>query len=105
MLKVFQTKRGGQLVFIIRFNNLNQDLSSLEFGVEEDYGEPMLIHKTLNNGITKLSTTDYQVACSAQDILELEAGMYVYDVKYTIGDTPAIPLSGYIVVSDSVFND
>lgn len=103
MLKVFTAKRGSQLVFIIKFKNLNQDLSSIQFGLKEDYDKAMLILKTLNDGITKLSTTEYQVNISTSDILGLEAGMYVYDLRYTIGETPSIPLSGYLVVNDSVF--
>jgi hypothetical protein len=64
----------------------------------------MIINKTLGNGITKIETGKYKVDFSTTDILSLDAGMYVYDLRYTIGDTPSIPLSGYIVVNDSVFN-
>jgi hypothetical protein len=77
----------------------------MNFGVKEEYtDESMIINKTLGNGITKLETGKYKVDFSTTDILSLDAGMYVYDLRYTIGDTPSIPLSGYIVVNDSVFN-
>lgn len=105
MLKVFQVKRGATFSFIVTFKNLNQDVASMTFGLKEDYDKAMLIEKTLGDGITKIGTGKYKVDFSYTDILNLEAGMYVYDLRYTIGDTPAIPLSGYVIVQDSVFNN
>ena len=105
MLKVFTVKRGSTFSFIITFKNLNQDVTTMNFGVKEDYtDESLVINKTIGDGITKIETGKYKVEFSTSDILLLEAGMYVYDLRYTIGDTPNIPLSGYIVVNDSVFN-
>lgn len=105
MLKVFQVKRGATFSFIITFKNLNQDVSTMDFGIKEDYGKPMLIEKELGDGITKIQTGKYKVDFSTADIISLTAGMYVFDLRYTIGDTPSIPLSGYLVVSDSVFTN
>lgn len=105
MLKVFSVKRGSTFSFIITFKNLNQDVTTMNFGVKEDYtDESLIINKNIGDGITKIETGKYKVDFSTSDILLLEAGMYVYDLRYTIGDTPNIPLSGYIVVNDSVFN-
>lgn len=105
MLKVFSVKRGSTFSFIITFKNLNQDVTTMNFGVKEDYtDESLVINKTIGDGITKIETGKYKVDFSTSDILLLDAGMYVYDLRYTIGDTPNIPLSGYIVVNDSVFN-
>ena len=103
MLKVFQVKRGATFSFIFTFKNLNQDVASMTFGLKEDYDKVMLIEKTLSDGITKIDTGKYKVEFSYTDIIGLEAGMYVYDLRYTIGDTPSIPLSGYLVINDSVF--
>ena len=105
MLKVFQFKRGGVASFIITFTNLNQDVTTIRFGLKEDYDKEMLIDKTLGDGITQIDTNKYKVDFSYTDIIDLEAGMYVYDLRYTIGSTPAIPLSGYVIVNDSVFNE
>lgn len=104
MLKVFSVKRGSTFSFIVTFKNLNQDVTTMDFGIKEDYGLPMLIEKSIGDGITKIETGKYKVDFSTTDILSLDAGMYIYDLRYTIGDTPSIPLSGYIVVNDSVFN-
>lgn len=105
MLKVFQVKRGATFSFIITFKNLNQDVASMTFGLKEDYDKTMLIEKTLGDGITKIETGKYKVDFSYTDIIGLDEGMYVYDLRYTIGDTPSIPLSGYVIVQDSVFNN
>ena len=105
MLKVFQVKRGATFSFIVTFKNLDQDVATMTFGLKEDYGKAMLIEKTLDDGITKIDTGKYKIDFSYTDIIGLEAGMYVYDLRYTIGDTPAIPLSGYVIVNDSVFNN
>lgn len=106
MLKVFSVKRGSTFSFIVTFKNLNQDVTTMNFGVKEDYEDELLvINKTIGDGITKIETGKYKVDFSTSDILLLDAGMYVYDLRYTIGDTPSIPLSGYIVVNDSVFNN
>ena len=75
------------------------------FGIKADYDKPMLIEKELGDGITKIQTGKYKVEFSTSDIISLDAGMYVFDLRYTIGSTPSIPLSGYIVVADSVFTN
>ena len=106
MLKVFSVKRGSTFSCIVTFKNLNQDVTTMNFGVKEDYEDELLVfNKTIGDGITKIETGKYKVDFSTSDILLLDAGMYVYDLRYTIGDTPSIPLSGYIVVNDSVFNN
>ena len=82
MLKVFQVKRGATFSFIVTFKNLNQDVASMNFGLKEDYDKPMLIDKTLGDGITKIDTGKYKVDFSYTDIIGLEAGMYVYDLLF-----------------------
>lgn len=104
MLKVFQVKRGATFSFVITFKNLDQTISTMDFGIKEDYeDESMLIEKSLEDGIVQIDSNKYKVDFSTTDILSLDAGMYVFDLRYTIGSTPSIPLSGYIVVADSVF--
>lgn len=103
MLKVFQVKRGDQFSFIVYFKNLNQDLTTIRFGLKEDYDKPMLIDKSLGDDIVKIDTTHYQVNFSVSETSDMEAGMYVFDLRYTIGDTPRTPVSGYVLFNDSVF--
>lgn len=104
MLKFFQVKRGDQFSFIIYFKNLNQDLTTIKFGLKTDYGLPMVLEKELGDGITKIDTQHYSVNFTPQDT-DLEAGLYIFDLRYTIGDTPKTPLSGYLIINESVFNN
>ena len=104
MLKVFQVKRGDQFSFIVYFKNLNQALNTIRFGLKEDYDKPMLIDKSLGDGIVKIDANHYQVNFSVSDTSDIEAGMYVFDLRYTIGDTPRTPVSGYVLFNDSVFS-
>lgn len=104
MLKLFQIKRGDQFSFIIYFKNLNQDLTTLKFGVKEDYNGSMLLEKSLGDGITKIDTTHYSVNFTPYDTDSLESGLYLFDLRYTIGDTSKTPLSGYLLINASVFN-
>ena len=105
MLKVFQVKKGDQFSFLIKFKNLNQVLTTLKMGIKEDYDSPMLIEKSLGDGITKISATTYQVNYSPDDTNELEPSMYIFDLRYTIGTTTKTPLSGYLIINNSVFNN
>lgn len=105
MLKVFQVKRGDQFSFIVYFKNLNQNLTTIDFGLKEDYATPMLIHKSLGDGIVKNDTQHYQVNFSPQDTASIQAGLYIFDLRYTIGDTPRTPVSGYLLLDESVFNN
>lgn len=105
MLKVFQVKKGDQFSFIVKFKSLDQSLTTLRFGLKEDYDKPMLIEKSLDNGIVQIDETTFKVNFVPSDSIDIPAGMYVYDLRYTIGDTPRTPLSGYVVFNDTVFNE
>ena len=105
MLKVFQVKKGDQFSFIVKFKNLDQSLTTLRFGLKEDYDKPMLIEKSLNNGIVQIDETTFKVNFVPSDSTDIPAGMYVYDLRYTIGDIPRTPLSGYLIFNDTVFNE
>lgn len=105
MLKVFQVKKGDQFSFIVYFKNLDQNLTTLRFGLKEDYDKPMLIEKSIGDGIIKIDTQHYKIDFSVSDSTSIPAGMYVYDLRYTIGDTPRTPLSGYVIFNDTVFNN
>ena len=105
MLRVFSVKIGDQFSFIVKFKNLNQTLTTLRFGLKEDYDKQMLIEKSLDDGIVQIDDTSFKINFAPSDSTNLLSGMYVYDLRYTIGDTPRTPLSGYIVFNDSVFNN
>ena len=54
MIKNFNVKRGDQFSFTITFANLTVNPTTMNFGVKKDYESPLIISKSLNNGINTL---------------------------------------------------
>lgn len=102
MIKNFNVKRGDQFSFTITFTNLTANLSTMNFGVKKSYDSPLIISKSLNNGITKLDDGKYQIIVNPSETL-LDAGMYEFDLRFTIGSVVKTPLSGTINIMETVF--
>ena len=102
MIKNFNVKRGDQFSFTITFTNLTADLSTMDFGVKKEYNSSLIISKSLNNGITKLGAGKYQIILNPSETL-LDAGMYEFDLRFTIGSVVKTPLSGTINIIETVF--
>ena len=80
-------------------------MTTFVLGIKEDYEEAqMLITKSLTNGgITKIETGKYRVDFTPADTAQLEPHQYVYDLRFTLGDTVFTPLSGYLNIEETVF--
>ena len=102
MIKNFNVKRGDQFSFTITFTNLTANLNTMNFGVKKDYDSPLIISKSLDNGITKLDDGKYQIIVNPSETL-LDAGMYEFDLRFTIGSVVKTPLSGTINIMETVF--
>lgn len=105
MIKMFQVKKGDQFSFIVTFKNMTEELTTLDFGVKADYDGEMLLEKEFNDGVTKIASNKYQISFSKTDTSGLDAGLYIFDLRYTIGDITKTPLSGYLIINDTVFNN
>ena len=105
MLRIFNVKRGDQFSFTVTFTNLQEDLTTFVLGIKEDYEDAqMLITKSLSNGgITKIQTGKYRVDFTPAETGQLEPDQYVYDLRFTLGNTVFTPLSGYINIEETVF--
>ena len=104
MLRVFNVKKGDTFSFTITFKNLQVDLTTVRFGVKKDYSDTtFIIDKSLGNGITKISTGKYRVDFSASESANLDPDQYIFDLRFTLGSTVGTPLSGYLLVEESVF--
>lgn len=105
MLRVFSVKKGDTFSFTVTFKNLTQDLDTFTFGVKSSYNDvDFLIEKTLDDGITKIDTGKYKIDFSATESDSLEPDQYIYDLRFTIGTVVSTPLSGYLIIEESVFN-
>ena len=102
MIKNFNVKRGDQFSFTITFTNLTANLTTMNFGVKKSYDSSLIISKSLNNGITKLGAGKYQIIVNPSEPL-LDAGMYDFDLRFTIGSVVKTPLSGTINIMETVF--
>ena len=102
MIKNFNVKRGDQFSFTITFTNLTDSLTTMNFGVKKDYESPLIISKSLNNGITRIGAETYQIIWNPSETL-LDAGMYEFDLRFTIGSVVKTPLSGTINIMETVF--
>lgn len=104
MLRIFNVKRGDTFSFIITFRNLQVDLDTFVFGLKRDYDDAeMVVEKSLGDGIEKIETGKYRVDFSATESQALEPDQYVYDLRFTIDSVVGTPLSGYLVIEETVF--
>ena len=104
MIKNFTPKKGDQISFTITFTT-DVYFNSMEMGVKKDYtDEEFVLLKTLGNGITRLDNRRYQVIITSQETNLLDFETYVYDIRVRSGSVIKTPLSGRIMIKESVFN-
>ncbi len=104
MIKNFVTIKGDQISFIMTFTT-DVNFSSVEMGVKKEYtDEDFTILKTLGNGITQLDSRRFQVIIPSEETNALDFGSYVYDIRTRSGSVIKTPLSGKVIVKESVFN-
>lgn len=104
MLRIFNVKQGDEFSFTVTFKNLEEDLTTFNMGIKRDYSDTsMLIEKSLNNGITKVSTGKYRVDFMPSETGALSPDFYVYDLRLSIGSTVFTPLYGYLNIQETVF--
>lgn len=104
MLRIFNIKQGDEFSFTVTFKNLTEDLTTFTMGVKLNYTDAtMLITKSLNNGISKISTGKYRVDFTPAETALLSPNIYVYDLRMTLGSVVYTPLYGYLNIQETVF--
>lgn len=58
-----------------------------------------------SGGITKVSDFKYQIVIPSSEMSKLEVKSYVYDLRMKIGDAVKTPLSGKLMIKETVFED
>lgn len=105
MIKTFILKKGDQLSFKMTFMQPVQ-IDSMEFGVKKEYtDEEFTILKTIGDGILKIDSQNYEIIVSSEEMSNLEIFSYIYDIRYRSGNAIKTPLSGKIIVKESVFDE
>lgn len=103
MIKNFLVKKGDLLAFTITFTT-PAEITAMEFGVKQTYSDSLYtIIKSLGNGITRISDVKYSIVVPSEDMNRLSIKNYVYDLRLKIGTEIKTPLSGKIIVKDTVF--
>lgn len=104
MLRIFNIKQGDEFSFTVTFKNLTEDLTTFAMGVKLNYTDAnILITKSLNNGISKISTGKYRVDFTPAETALLSPNIYVYDLRMTLGSVVYTPLYGYLNIQETVF--
>lgn len=105
MVKNFLVKRGDQLSFTVTFTT-DTTVTAMEFGVKTKYSDDYYtIVKSIGNGITQISTNKFQITLNPEDTKRLEIRKYVYDLRYKSSSVVKTPLSGKLIIQDTVFED
>ena len=103
LLKHFVTKQGDQLSFTVTFKNLTTPLTSIEFGAMKSMSQEVYdVYLYENHGINKLADNKYQITISPEITADLEPAWYFYDLQIRIGSVVKTPLSGKLVIQESV---
>ena len=103
MIRNFIKKKGDQFAFSITYP-FDVNFTSVELGVKNDYtDEDYIIFISLNNGITKIDNRTYQITIPYTEMAKLDYGMYVYDVRTKSGQIPITPLSGKLIIQETVY--
>jgi len=95
--------RGDTLAFDVRFEGLDTDLSSAAFTCKtKGTSSSSIFSKTLNSGISKVSTGVYRVRVAPADTANVAAGEYVYDLQVGLGsDIYTIILGNLKILQDA----
>ena len=105
MIKNFMPKKGDQISFIITFTT-DVNFDSVEMGIKKEYtDEDFVLLKTLGNGITRLDNRRFQIIITSEETDKLEFISYIYDIRTRSGSVIKTPLSGKIIVKETVFDE
>ena len=82
------------------------DFTSVYFTVKKNTrDQAFLFQKTLNNGILKLDSGDYQVKIESEDTANLAYGNYKFDIQLSWKDEENVEQLKETFVGDFVVND
>lgn len=95
--------RGDTLAFGIEIEGLEQDLDSAHFSCKESYSATSYIfHKTLEDGISKVSDGQYRVRVAPEDTQGIDAGNYYYDLQIGVNSDVFTIMKGSLTIEPDV---
>lgn len=103
MIRNFIKKKGDQFTFSITYPT-DVNFTAVELGVKKSYtDEEYILFVSLNNGISKIDDRTYQIIIPYEEMAKLDYGMYVYDLRVKSGNIPTTPLSGKLIIQETVY--
>jgi len=95
--------KGDTLSFGLELEGLGQDLDGADFTVKKDESDAIvLIHKDLNDGISKADDYKYIVRLAPEDTANLDAGYYHFDMQISANDDVFTIMLGILVLEQGV---
>ena len=87
--------RGDTLEFVVEVKNISGTVSAVSFGCRASLdSSSYTFQKTLGSGITSEGDGRYSVRVAPADTASLTAGLYYYDLQFSIGNDIYTPLIG-----------
>lgn len=103
MIRNFIKKKGDQFTFSITYP-FDVNFTTVELGIKKAYtDEDYITFVSLGNGITKIGDRTYQIVIPYTEMEKLDYGMYVYDFRVKNGNIPTTPLSGKLIIQETVY--
>ena len=103
MRQSLQMVRGDTFSFDLELSDVNvDDITSIYFTVKSRLADEVpVFEKNLSNGITYIDNNTFRVRVEPDDTIELEPGIYVYDIEVSVGKDVYTVLRGtMLIVSD-----
>ena len=95
--------KGDTFYLGLELEGLGQDLATADFTVKKSaLDSEILIHKDLTDGIMKKQDNQYLVKLEPEDTSSLDAGMYHYDMQFSVNNCVYTPLIGIFILAQDV---
>lgn len=95
--------RGDTLAFAIEIEGLDQNLDSAFFSCKKSANdEEYVFQKSLDNGITKITTGKYRVRVAPEDTANIGARVYRYDLQIGVNGDISTVLKGSLKVVEDI---
>lgn len=97
--------RGDTFAFGFECAALGQDLDGAYFSCKENADDSTYVfQKTINDGITKVSSGKYRIRVAPEDTAELDVADYAYDFRIEVNNDVFTIMQGAFKLTQEVTN-
>lgn len=102
MVQNLSMVRGDSASFNIELVDYTEDLASAYLTIRKGFEEPIIVQKSLGDGISKIETGLYVVRIAPEDTASLVFGKYFYDVQIGTDSDVFTILRGIVQIEPDV---